>query len=552
MSPASAAIRLLAAPTPPPPAAPGTPQNPGAGSTGQLPALKLPHVEYHLLLPFLILVGSALALLMVSSLIRPLWRRGLYAGWTAVTGVAAMVWTWHLWGQVVGHGPLPHPGAVTAVSGALVVDGFSLFITLTVCSALTLGALLAEHYLPRERLDGPEFYVLAMLSASGALLMGSANDLIIVFLGLEILSLPLYVLAAFHRDRVRSGEAGMKYFILGAFSSAFFLYGIALVYGATGTTSLAGTASFLSTHVLPSNGVLFAGMAFLLVGLGFKVAAVPFQWWTPDVYQGAPTPAVAFMAAVAKTAGFAALLRIFLSAFPTQAETWRPLIWVLAAVTMVVGSVLALVQGDVKRILAYSSISHAGYVLLGLQAATATGPISRNGLAGSAFYLLTYSFTVIGSFAVVTVVAREGDRRHRVEDYRGLAAERPALALAFTILLLSQAGIPFTTGFVAKFDVISAVLAHGRAPDYILGVVAMLAAAVAVSFYLRIVLAMYQPGPADEVHGGGGATLVATRRRVRTPVSASAVIGLTVAFTVAFGIYPAPFVHLAERASLLF
>ena len=207
--------------------------------------MKLPHVEYHLLLPFLILVGSALALLMVSSLIRPLWRRGLYAAWTVVTGVAAMVWTWHLWGQIVGHGPVPHPGPMTAVSGALVIDGFSLFVTLTVCSSLVLGALLAEHYLPRERLDGPEFYVLAMLSASGALLMGSANDLIVVFLGLEILSLPLYVLAAFHRDRVRSGEAGMKYFILGAFSSAFFLYGIALVYGATGTTSLAGTASFL-------------------------------------------------------------------------------------------------------------------------------------------------------------------------------------------------------------------------------------------------------------------------------------------------------------------
>ena len=551
MSPAPLAVRLLATPVTAPPASPGTPANPGAGSTGTLPALKLPHVEYHLLLPFLILVGSALALLMVSSLVRPLWRRGLYAGWTALTGVAAMVWTWHLWGQVVGHGPIPRPGPVTAVSGALAIDGFSLFVTLTVCSALVLSALLAEHYLPNERLDGPEFYVLAMLSASGALLMGSANDLIIVFLGLEILSLPLYVLAAFHRDRVRSGEAGMKYFILGAFSSAFLLYGIALVYGATGTTSLAGTASFLATHVLPSDAVLFGGMAFLLVGLAFKVAAVPFQWWTPDVYEGAPTPAVAFMAAVAKTAGFAALLRIFLSAFATQADTWRPLIWVLAALTMVVGSVLALVQGDVKRILAYSSISHAGYVLLGLQAATAAGSVTRNGLAGASFYLLAYTFMVVGSFAVVTVVGGQGDRRHRVEDYRGLAAERPALALAFTILLLSQAGIPFTTGFVAKFDVISAVVAHGRAPDYVLGVVAMLAAAIGVSFYLRIVLAMYQAVPGEDAHGGGS-TLVATRARVQVPVSVSVVIGLTVAFTVAFGVYPSPFVHLAERASLLF
>jgi NADH-quinone oxidoreductase subunit N len=550
------AARLAAATTPvtPLPASSGPPQNQGSGSTGGLPSLKLPHVEYHFLLPFLILTGGALGLLMVSSLVRPVWRRGLYAAWTAAAGLAALVWTWHLWGQVVGHGPPPHPGPVTAVSGALAIDGFSLFVTMTVCVGLILGALLAEHYLPQERLDGPEFYVLAMLSASGALLMGSANDLIVVFLGLEILSLPLYVLAAFHRHQAGSGEAGMKYFVLGAFSSAFFLYGIALVYGATGTTSLAGIAAFLSTHVLPSDGVLLAGMALLLVGLGFKVAAVPFQWWTPDVYQGAPTPATGFMAAVAKTAGFAALLRIFLSAFPTQAENWRPLIWVLAVLTMVVGSVVAVVQGDVKRILAYSSISHAGYVLVGLQAATATGSITRNGLAGGAFYLLTYTFMVIGSFAVVTVVAGEGDRRHRIADFRGLASERPALALAFTILLLSQAGIPFTTGFVAKFDVISAVLAHGRAPDYILGVIAMLAAAVGVSFYLRIVLAMYQApaGTASDTHGGEGATLVVSRTRLRVPVSAGAVIGVSVAFTVAFGIYPGPIVHLAERATLLF
>jgi NADH-quinone oxidoreductase subunit N len=548
--------RLSAAATPATalPASTGPDQNSGAGSTGALPTLKLPHVEYHLLLPFLILTGSALALLMVSSLIRPVWRRGLYAAWTAVTGLAAMGWSWHLWGQIVGHGHIPRPGPSSAVAGALAVDGFSLFVTITICYGLVLGALLAAHYLPQERLEGPEFYVLAMLSAAGGLLMGSANDLIVVFLGLEILSLPLYVLAAFHRYRTRSGEAGMKYFVLGAFSSAFFLYGIALVYGATGTTSLSGIAAFLSSHVLPSNGVLLAGSAFLLVGLGFKVSAVPFQWWTPDVYQGAPTPAVGFMAAVAKTAGFAALLRIFLSALPTQAENWRPIIWVLAVLTMVVGSVVAVVQSDVKRMLAYSSISHAGYVLLGLQAATATGSITRNGLAGSAFYLLAYTFMVLGSFAVVTVVGGVGDGRHRVDDYRGLSTERPALALAFTILLLSQAGIPFTTGFVAKFNVISDVLSHGRSPDYVLGVIAMLAAAISVYFYLRIVLAMYQapPGSDGDEAGGGTDTLVAVRTKVRLPASTRLVIGWCVAFTVVFGIYPGPIVHFAEKASLLF
>jgi NADH-quinone oxidoreductase subunit N len=524
--------------------------NGGAGVSGDLGQLKLPHVEYHFLVPFLILVGSAVVMLTLSSLIRPRWGRGWYSGWTVVSAAAAMVWSWHLWGQVVGHGHAPRPGPVSVVAGAVAVDGFSLFVTITVCTALILGALLADAYLPQEHLDGPEFYVLAMLSASGGVLMGAANDLIVVFLGLEILSLALYVLAAFHRRRSQSGEAGMKYFLLGAFSSALFLYGVALVYGATGTTSLPAIATFLSTHVLPSDAVLLAGMAFLLIGLGFKVAAVPFQWWTPDVYQGAPTPATAFMAAAAKTAGFAALLRIFLSALPTQAENWRPLIWALAALTLVVGAVLAVVQTDVKRILAYSSVSHAGYVLLGLQAATATGSIASNGLAGSLFYLLTYTFMVAGSFAIVTVVAGRGDSRTSLDSFRGLAADRPALALAFTILLVSQAGIPFTTGFVAKFDVISAVVSHGRAPDYVLGVVAMIVAAVSAYFYLRIIMAMYDR-PEVEAHADGGSTMVMTRPIV-VPVGAAVAIYASVAFTVGFGLFPGPIIHFAERATLLF
>ena len=549
--------------------------NSGAGASPGLSPLALPHVEYHFLAPFLILVGSAVALLAVSSLLRGQFRKGLYAAWTVVTALVAMGWAWHLWGQVVGHssGHAPRPGAVSAVSGALAIDGFGLFITITMCVALVLGALMAESYLPQEHLEGPEFYVLAMLSASGGILMGLANDLIVVFLGLEILSLSLYVLSAYHRRRATSGEAGMKYFILGSFSSAFFLYGVALTYGATGSTSLPAIATFLSTNVLLSNGVLLAGMAFLLVGLGFKVAAVPFHAWAPDVYQGAPTPATGFMAAAAKTAGFAAMLRVFLSAFGTQSETWRPMVWVLAALTLMVGSVLAVVQTDVKRILAYSSVSHAGYVLVGLQAATLTGAISRNGLAGASFYLLAYTFMVAGSFAIVTVVGGAGDSHHSLTDYRGLAGDRPAMALAFTILLVSQAGIPFTTGFIAKFNVISAVVSHGRPPDYVLGVLAMLAAAVSTFFYLRIILAMYSPRPDQEaaddhgaaetgvrgggaggavVRGGGAATLVRPARAVAVPTTLAIAIGGCVVFTVVFGIIPGPMIHLAERAGLLF
>ena len=539
--------------------APSPVGNPGAGVGTSLGPLKLPHVEYHYLLPFLILVGSAVVLLGATSLFRRQWRRGVYAGWTVITGLAAVVWTWHLWGQVVGHDHPGRPGAVAAVSGAIAVDGFGLLITVTICTALVLAALVADSYLPGEHLDGPEFYVLAMLSASGGVLMAEANDLIVVFLGLEIMSLALYVMTAFHRRRVQSGEAGMKYFILGAFSSAIFLYGVALVYGATGSTSLPAIADFLSKNVLTSDGVLLAGMAFLLVGLGFKIAAVPFQWWTPDVYQGAPTPATGFMAGVAKAAAFAALLRIFLGALPTQADNWRPLVWVLAALTLVVGAVVAVVQSDVKRMLAYSSINHAGYVLLGLQAATGSGAIVSNGLAAASFYLLAYTFMVAGTFAVVTVVAGRGDSRHGIDAYRGLASERPALALGFTILLVSQAGIPFTVGFVAKFNVISAVVAHGRAPDYILGVVAMLAAVISTAFYLRIILAMYTRADAGEDHAGGDhaaeggttATMVRTRP-ITVPVATGVVIVACVVFTVVFGIYPSPLIHVAEKATLLF
>src|SRR3954453_17350809 len=268
-----------------------------------------------------------------------------------------------------------------------------------------------------------------MLSASGGMFMAAANDLLVLFLGLEILSIALYVLAAFHRRRAESGEAGMKYFILGGFASALFLYGVALVYGGTGSTNMQEIASFLADNFVRNQGLLLAGMTLLIVGLGFKVAAVPFHAWTPDVYQGSPTPATGFMAAAAKAAGFAGLLRLFFSTFQDLRFDWQPIIWVLAALTVLTGSILALVQTDIKRMLAYSSISHAGYVLIGLQGAT------TKGLAGSLYYLLAYTFMVLGSFAVVTVVGRKGDNDHNISAYRGLASRRPLLAMVFTVLL---------------------------------------------------------------------------------------------------------------------
>src|SRR5205814_6594779 len=245
------------------------------------------------------------------------------------------------------------------------------FVQSVILVATLLALLLSGGYLRRENLESPEYFALMLCSATGMMLMASANDLITIFLALEILSIALYVLAAFDRRRLSSQEAGLKYFLLGSFSSAVFLYGIALVYGATGTTNLTGIARFLAKVVLLHDGVLFVGLAFLLVGLGFKVAAAPFHMWTPDVYQGAPSPVTAFMAAATKAAAFAAILRVFVGAFGVYRVDWRPAVWVLAVASLVVGTVAAVVQTDVKRMLAYSSISHAGYVLIGVQAATA-------------------------------------------------------------------------------------------------------------------------------------------------------------------------------------
>ncbi len=492
-----------------------------------LPLIDVPDVEYSAMAPALILIGGALFLLLIVSLVRrpPAW---LWPLLTVGVGGAAMGASLWLWFDVRDDGPM------RAVADALVVDGFAVFFLVLISATVVLGALLGEGFLQREGVQGPEFYVLMMLSASGGMFMASANDLIVLFLGLEILSIALYVLAGFQGRRRQSREAAMKYFVLGAFSSALFLYGIALVYGSTGSTNLVSVAQYLAGNVATSNGVLLAGMVLLLVGLGFKVAVVPFHTWTPDVYQGSPSPVTGFMAAAAKAAGFAGLLRVFFSTFSTLRLDWRPVVWVLAVVTLLVGSVLAVVQNDVKRMLAYSSISHAGYVMIGLQAA------SERGIAGSLFYLLAYTFMVMGSFAVITVVGRRGDARHGLDEYRGLAARRPALALAFAVFLMAQAGVPFTTGFLAKFYVISAAV---EAESYALALVGMISAVIAAFFYLRLIVVMYSPPPA--------ASGDAAEPRHPLPVSHAVAVAVTAAFTVAFGLLPSAMVTFARQASLL-
>ncbi|MFZ6005861.1 MAG: NADH-quinone oxidoreductase subunit N [Actinomycetota bacterium] len=473
-------------------------------------------VAWSAIAPTLVLIGGALLLLVADALKRRIPIAGSYALVTVVTGGGAMAFAAPLWVRVQD----AERGPFSTLANAVGVDGFAVFSTFVLGAAVILGALLFDGWLRREDMDGAEPYVLMLLSASGGVMMASANDLIVMFLGLEILSIAVYVLAAMHLRKVSSQEAGVKYFVLGAFSSAFFLYGIALIYGATGSTNLVDISSYLSSTVIADSGLLLAGMALLLVGFGFKVAAVPFHFWTPDVYQGSPSPSVAWMASGVKVAGFAGLMRVFYLALPTYRLEWQPIVFALAAVTLVVGSVLAVVQTDVKRMLAYSSIAHAGFILVAVQAAT------ERGIEAALFYLASYTFMVAGSFGVVTLVGRKGDIGHSLDDYRGLAKDRPVLALVFALFLFAQAGVPLTSGFFAKFYAITAAVDAGSTW---LAAIAMLSSVIAAFLYLRIVVSMYMEAGDDEAR---------QPRRIHIPFSAGLALAVSLAITIGVGIFP--------------
>ncbi|HAS09301.1 MAG TPA: NADH-quinone oxidoreductase subunit N [Acidimicrobiaceae bacterium] len=476
-----------------------------------------PEIEWFTIVPLLVLVGAALGLMTLTAITRRPLFGGFYPLATSVAAIGAAVCTWPIWDRIQD----PERGPFTALAGAIGVDGFSVFMTVVICSSVVVAALLADGYLKREGLDGPELYVLLLLSASGGVVMAAANDLIVLFLGLEILSLAVYTLAAMHLRRVTSQEAGLKYFVLGSFASAFLLYGIALTYGATGSTNLVEILGYLTQVALFDNGLLLAGMAMLLVGLLFKVAAAPFHAWTPDVYQGAPSPVVAYMASGVKAAGFAGLIRVLYLGFQTYRVDWQPVIYAVAILTLLVGALMAVVQTDVKRMLAYSSINHAGFVLVAVQAAT------ERGVQASMFYLASYTFLVGGSFAIITIVGRTGDDRHTLDDYRGLAKARPALALVFALLLFSQAGVPFTSGFFAKFYAIAAAVDAGSYP---LAAVAMLTAVIAAFLYLRITVSMFL-GDVDDAD-------IPERRTLPVPVGAAIALVICVVVTLGVGIFP--------------
>jgi NADH-quinone oxidoreductase subunit N len=436
------------------------------------------------------------------------------------------------------------------VGGAIAFDTLAMFLTITICVGVLLVSMLTDSFLRGTPNEGPEIYALYLVAAIGGIVMASANDLIVLFLGLETLSLALYVLAASNRRSLASAESGIKYFVLGGFASAFFLYGIALLYGAAGTTNITEmvTTFQLEVDLTNPNALALAGLALLIVGLGFKVAAAPFHVWTPDVYQGAPSPVTAFMASVGKAAAFAAMLRVLVTALPFFRDDWRPVIWVLAVLSLLVGSFLAVVQTDVKRMLAYSSVTHAGFLLVGVEAAghTAGELDPGDGMSSVALYLMLYSVLVIGMIGVVTIVSRAAGNRDgdsSLDSFKGLAKRRPALALGFTVLLLAGAGVPVTSGFIAKFGVIQAAV---EVESYALAVIAMVAAVVAAFMYLRIMVNVWLAPPEE---GAIEADIAGTGILIN--LSSGLAIAASVVFTLFVGVFPSWLIDAAETVNVI-
>jgi NADH-quinone oxidoreductase subunit N len=376
--------------------------------------------------------------------------------------------------------------------GMFVHDGFTVFFTLLFCAIGAIAVMLSWDYVKRTNINQAEYYALLLSATLGMVIMAASNDLITIFLGLELMSLALYVLVGFRRGQLESNEAALKYFLLGAFASGFLLYGIALLYGATGTTGLDTMASFLASSPVTDNPLLIAGSLLLVIGFGFKVAAVPFHMWTPDAYEGAPTSVTAFMSAGAKAAGFAALLRVALKVLAATQTDWAPLLTWVAILTMTVGNVTALLQTNLKRMLAYSSIAHAGYVLVAVVAG------GTDGASAALFYLAVYSFMNLGAFGVLTLLGKRSEERVLMADLAGLGFRQPLLGLAMTVFMLSLGGIPPTAGFMGKVYVFSVALKAGLVPLVIVGV---LNSVVSIFYYLRVTIAMYMEQPHGEPVG---------------------------------------------------
>jgi len=501
----------------------------------------MPIINWSIIAPEVIVCAAAVLVMLVDAFARPTQR--WITGGISLAGIAAaaisIFWLWST-----------GTASSDAFNGMIVLDELRLGFTLIFLLVSGLTLLISTVWVEREQLPAGEFHSLLLFATVGMMLMASGNDLVIIFLGLEILSIATYVMAGFRRTDVRSNESSLKYFILGSFSSAFLLYGIALIYGATsiaepgpggslsrivaGTTNIAEIATRVGQAQYPA--LLFAGAAMMLVGFGFKIATAPFHIWTPDVYEGAPTPVTAFMAAGPKAAGFASFIRVFVFGLPfvvsaSNATTgnlhqlWVTVLVVMAVLTMTLGNVVAIVQNNVKRMLAYSSIAHAGYALVGFIAAGSADDLTKrnNAISAVVFYLLTYAVMNIGAFAVVQLIARSGDRRTAIEDYRGIGFESPVLAFSLSLFMLSLLGMPLTAGFMGK------ILVFGAAIDqkyYILVVIGVLNTAISAYYYLRLIIVMFF----------GERTMAWSAPRV--PRSVAVALVITVLGVLYLGIFP--------------
>jgi len=412
----------------------------------------------------------------------------------------------------------------------LIVDGFATFFRVLVIGVGLLAIFCSTEYLRREGAPGGEFYALILFSIVGQSIMAASNELIMIFIGLEISSIASYILAGYLRDDARNNESALKYFLLGSFATAFLLYGIAWIYGITGSTNLMEIRRVLISGGAPSIALVGAAAALMFVGFGFKISAAPFQVWAPDVYQGAPAPVSAFLSVGPKAAAFAILIRVFMTAFGPIAARWEPFIWACALATMIVGNFAAIQQSNIKRLLAYSSIAHAGYVLVAVTAH------SEIGSAAAMFYLAAYAFTNFGAFAVVTYVARKGEKHVRIEDFAGLAQRQPMMAAMLTIFLLSLIGVPLTGGFFGKFYIFKAAL---DAHLVWLTVLGLLNSAVAAYYYLRVLVVMYMNEPMESVD-----ELLPAGAAMKVAVYGSA-IG-----TLLLGIFPSFVLDFASKAAL--
>ena len=434
-------------------------------------------INWQLLMPELV-ITITLIIVLVFDLFDSISKTVL--GWMTIVGAGIALWV-----SIQMH----QAGTVgTQFNEMFKVDNFSLFFNIIFLVSTILVVLISMSYLDRgDRKQGP-YYLLILLATLGMMLMAAGNELIIVFLGLELMSLSLYVLAGYFRESPASSEAGMKYLLLGAFASAFFLYGIALIYGGAGTTSVPEIAQAITAD--DKSPLLLAGMFLLVVGFGFKVAIVPFHQWAPDVYEGAPTTIAAFISAGPKAAGFAAFLRIFMEALPNLQVEWSGVLILLAMLTMTVGNVIAIAQTNIKRMLAYSSIAHAGYVLIGLAAA------NNDGISSAMLYLLVYCVMNIGAFGAVILAKTEDGESLMISDYAGLGTRKPLLALFMSVMLLSLAGFPPTAGFVGKFYIFKAAVGAGHIWLVIIGAINT---AISAFYYLRVVVTMYMREPEEEL-----------------------------------------------------